>query len=88
MTRHEAVWSLTDPEKAMKEWKRVLKPGGKLVIIDSGWGSNAPLGRRTWRFFSRILIMLTEFKNPWAGNKSRSAGVPEVRTPRRHGVYN
>lgn len=33
VTRH-LVWTLVDPAAAFAEWMRVLKPGGKLLIVD------------------------------------------------------
>lgn len=33
ITRH-VVWTLTDPDKAFADWMRILKPGGRLLIID------------------------------------------------------
>ncbi|MBF4693954.1 class I SAM-dependent methyltransferase [Fusibacter ferrireducens] len=31
------TWTLKEPEKAYGEWKRVLKPGGTLLIFDANW---------------------------------------------------
>lgn len=28
------IWNLEDPEKAYKEWIRIVKPGGKIIILD------------------------------------------------------
>jgi ubiquinone/menaquinone biosynthesis C-methylase UbiE len=34
--RH-VIWTLTDPQKAVNEWARVLKPGGRLIIFEGDW---------------------------------------------------
>lgn len=44
ISRH-VVWTLTDPPKALSNWKRLLKPGGRVVIIDGIWTPRDFLGK-------------------------------------------
>jgi len=36
------LWTVTNPNKAISEWRRVIKPGGRVVIID---GTGTPMKR-------------------------------------------
>lgn len=37
VSRH-VLWTLTDPKRALRNWLRLLRPGGKLAVIDGLWG--------------------------------------------------
>lgn len=52
IARH-LVWTLTDPQKAFADWMRILKPGGRLLIIDGDFV------RKHW--LERLLPLLDRY---------------------------
>lgn len=44
ISRH-LVWTLLSPRDTLADWLRVLKPGGKLVVLDGNWSEPTRLGR-------------------------------------------
>jgi len=72
VARH-VIWTLPDPQRAVEEWLRVLRPGGRLVLIEGKWANNEALARSYTRPASRLLARAIE-------------GVAELRA-RRRGSY-
>jgi ubiquinone/menaquinone biosynthesis C-methylase UbiE len=46
------LWTLPDPGRAVLEWRRVLKPGGRLIISDGFWENT------TWKRFPRLVLKM------------------------------
>jgi ubiquinone/menaquinone biosynthesis C-methylase UbiE len=42
VARH-VVWNLPNPERGVAEWLRVLRPGGRLIVIEGKWADNEAL---------------------------------------------
>lgn len=39
ITARYVLWTLPHPEQALKEWARVVRPPGKIIVIDGKWTS-------------------------------------------------
>lgn len=45
LVRH-MLWALPDPAAALARWARLLRPGGRLVLVEGCWGESEPAGIR------------------------------------------
>ena len=57
------LWTLPDPQMAIDEWVRVLKPNGMILAIDGAWFDPA-LAMRLRRGLSKAITLLTDRRRP------------------------
>ncbi|MET9495997.1 class I SAM-dependent methyltransferase [Streptomyces sp. NPDC006552] len=43
LVRH-VLWALPDPAAALRTWAGLLRPGGRLVLVEGVWGEVSPAG--------------------------------------------
>jgi ubiquinone/menaquinone biosynthesis C-methylase UbiE len=43
VSRH-LIWTLRDPDRALRNWRKLLRPGGRVVAIDGFWFKPEPDG--------------------------------------------
>ena len=75
--RH-VVWNLPHPERGVAEWLRVLRPGGRLILIEGKWADDeiaTTKGRRRTRFTESLKDAIVEI--------SRRTGIGAQRFLRR-----
>jgi ubiquinone/menaquinone biosynthesis C-methylase UbiE len=59
VARH-VIWNLPEPEQAVAEWVRVLRPGGRLLLIEGKWADNDALAQANARPTSQIRARLID----------------------------
>ena len=69
------TWNLEDPELAYKEWLRVLRPGGQILVYDANWYSYLYDEKARQQFEANLNQALEEdLEDYWHGE-----GVDEAR---------
>ena len=43
LVRH-VLWTLPDPARVLRHWRGLLRPGGRLVLVEGVWGTVTPVG--------------------------------------------
>jgi ubiquinone/menaquinone biosynthesis C-methylase UbiE len=73
------LWTLPNPEKALQGWKRVLKDGGRVLVVDGVWKDSA-LNAKARRFVSNVAKLAVERTNPWKEyySKELRSALPNI----------
>ncbi|GAA3187814.1 MULTISPECIES: class I SAM-dependent methyltransferase [Streptomyces] len=43
LVRH-VLWTLPEPARVLRHWRGLLRPGGRLVLVEGVWGTVSPVG--------------------------------------------
>ncbi len=43
LVRH-VLWTLPEPGRVLRRWRDLLRPGGRLVLVEGVWGAVSPVG--------------------------------------------
>ena len=43
LVRH-LLWALPDPGRVLRHWRELVRPGGRLVLVEGVWGTVTPAG--------------------------------------------
>lgn len=81
INRH-LLWTLPHPKEALQEWKRVLKTGGKAIMIDGLW-MDGSWESKLCRLIGDFSILIMERQNPRKGCYSKET---DSALPHRHGM--
>lgn len=81
INRH-LLCTLPHSDTAVHNWKKVLREGGKLIVIDGVWNDGS-IETNARRLVSDFLTLLVEIRNPRKGHYSREI---DSELPNRHGV--
>ncbi|MFJ6572869.1 trifunctional class I SAM-dependent methyltransferase/NUDIX hydrolase/VOC family protein [Streptomyces sp. NPDC091292] len=58
LARH-VLWILPDPEATLRHWCSLLRPGGRLVLVEGVWGDLSPVGLPARRLTAALGPLVT-----------------------------
>ncbi|MFJ8148267.1 class I SAM-dependent methyltransferase [Streptomyces sp. NPDC096048] len=61
LVRH-VLWTLPDPGRVLRHWRELLRPGGRLVLVEGVWGTVDPVGVAADRLASLLAPLAGEVR--------------------------
>lgn len=59
LVRH-VLWTLPDPGRALRHWCDLLRPGGRLVLVEGVWGAISPVGIPAERLYGMVAPLVSD----------------------------
>ena len=60
VARH-VIWNLPEPERGVADWLRVLRPGGRLLLVEGKWADNEAAARSYSRPSARLFARALDY---------------------------
>ncbi|MFH8612394.1 methyltransferase domain-containing protein [Streptomyces sp. NPDC018029] len=73
LARH-ILWMLPDPEATLRRWRGLLRPGGRLILIEGVWGTVAPAGLPMPRLVSALTPLVSHLHSERLSGDARLWG--------------
>lgn len=61
LVRH-VLWALPDPGRALRHWCGLLRPGGRLVLVEGLWGRVSPVGMSAERLTGLLAPLVSDVR--------------------------
>ncbi|MFI7387945.1 class I SAM-dependent methyltransferase [Streptomyces sp. NPDC049813] len=75
LVRH-VLWALPDPAAALRTWAELLRPGGRLVLVEGVWGEVSPAGIPARRLVALARELFTDVTHEELSPDARLWGRP------------
>ncbi|KFF97080.1 SAM-dependent methyltransferase [Streptomyces scabiei] len=59
LVRH-VLWTLPDPGRVLRRWCGLLRPGGRLVLVEGVWGTVSPVGIAAERLYGLLAPLVSD----------------------------
>ncbi|ELS52124.1 class I SAM-dependent methyltransferase [Streptomyces viridochromogenes] len=64
LVRH-VLWALPDPARVLRHWAGLLRPGGRLVLVEGVWGRVSPVGIPADRLTGLLAPLAGQVRVQW-----------------------
>ncbi|MGY0022903.1 class I SAM-dependent methyltransferase [Streptomyces sp. YJ-C3] len=75
LARH-VLWALPDPAAALRHWATLLRPGGRLVLVEGVWGRLDPTGIPATRLTGLVRDVAGDVRHEALSADARLWGAP------------